>query len=219
MSGGFVYILTNEAMPGFVKIGFTQKNDVADRVRELDNTAVPMPFEIHYAAEVPNCRKIERTLHFVFGENRARKNREFFRINPDLAKAIIELVAITPVEYSDEEQHIDANERTEIENIRSRREIRTFKSLNVPVGAVLRFTKDNNVTCTVVDDRKVDLNGKVVSISAAALTVIRQMGYNWATVNGMEYWIYNGIRLSGLDSDVDDPANALITTEIDVASV
>ena len=75
MSEGFVYVLTNAAMPGYVKIGLTQQDDVADRVRQLDNTSTPLPFEVYYAAKVPDCRKLERTLHFVFGEKRARLNR------------------------------------------------------------------------------------------------------------------------------------------------
>src|SRR5690242_17526452 len=115
MSGGIVYILTNEAMPGYVKIGLTQQNDVGERVRQLDNTSLPMPFECYFAAHVPDCRKVERTLHFVFGERRARRNREFFTIEPDLAKAIIELVAIDQVKLSDAEQAIDKTERREIE--------------------------------------------------------------------------------------------------------
>ena len=126
MSGGIVYILTNEAMPGYVKIGLTQQNDVGERVRQLDNTSLPMPFECYFAAHVPDCRKVERTLHFVFGERRARRNREFFTIEPDLAKAIIELVAIDQVKLSDAEQAIDKTERREIEQERKRREVRTF---------------------------------------------------------------------------------------------
>ncbi|KHS41593.1 GIY-YIG nuclease family protein [Novosphingobium subterraneum] len=215
MSEGFVYILTNEAMPGFVKIGLTQQDDVADRVKQLDTTSVPMPFEVHFAARVPDCRKLERTLHFVFGENRTRKNREFFKINPDLAKAIIELVAIAPVEYSDEEQDIDAKERAEIEQTRTRREVRTFKSLNVPVGAQLTFTKDDAITCTVVSDRKVLFEGQIMSATAAALAVVRQMGYDWKTVNGMEYWAYKGVKLSSLgegqpDFEADEEADSAI---------
>jgi hypothetical protein len=87
---GIVYILTNEAMPSYVKLGLTRQSDVAERVRGLDNTSIPVPFECYFAAEVPDCGKLERTLHFVFGEKRARRNREFFIIDPDLAKAIID---------------------------------------------------------------------------------------------------------------------------------
>ncbi len=49
---GIVYIFTNEAMPGYVKIGMTQADDVAARLKQLDTTAVPLPFECRYAARV-----------------------------------------------------------------------------------------------------------------------------------------------------------------------
>ena len=176
MTGGIVYILTNEAMPGYVKIGLTQQNDVGDRVKQLDNTSIPVPFECYFAANVADCRKVERTLHFVFGENRARRNREFFTIEPDLAKAIIELVAIDKIMITDEEQDIDANERQEIEDMRSRREVRTFKTLNVPVGSTLTFVKDDQIKCTVASARKVQFRDEITSPSAAALTLVHEMG-------------------------------------------
>ena len=115
MSEGIVYILTNAAMPGFIKIGLTQQDDVSLRVKGLDNTSLPLPFECYFSARVPDCRKLERTLHFVFGEKRARLNREFFTASPDLAKAIIELVAIQNVTPSDAQQDITPEERREIE--------------------------------------------------------------------------------------------------------
>ncbi|MBA3729839.1 MAG: hypothetical protein H0W92_03405 [Sphingomonas sp.] len=37
-----------------------------------------------------------------------------------------------------------------------------------------------------------------MSPSAAALTIIREMGYDWPKVSGMDYWQYDGIRLSNL---------------------
>lgn len=195
MSGGIVYILTNEAMPGYVKIGLTQQNDVGERVRQLDNTSLPMPFECYFAAHVPDCRKVERTLHFVFGERRARRNREFFTIEPDLAKAIIELVAIDQVKLSDAEQAIDKTERREIEQERKRREVRTFTSMNIPLGSTLTFVKDETITCTVSAARKVQFRGEEMSPSAAALIVIQEMGYDWPAISGMGYWAYQGIKI------------------------
>jgi hypothetical protein len=195
MSAGIVYILSNAAMPGYVKIGLTQQNDVMDRVKQLDNTSVPVPFECVYAARVPDCRKLERTLHFVFGESRARRSREFFTINADLAKAIIELVAEQEIAFTDAEQSIDAGERREIEEHRKRREVRTFPSLNIPTGSELTFTKDENITCVVSGARKVTFRGQQLSPSAAALMVVNEMGYDWKAVSGMEYWAFNGVRL------------------------
>ena len=211
MNGGIVYILTNEAMPGYVKIGLTQQNDVGDRVKQLDNTSIPVPFECYFAAYVEDCRKVERTLHFVFGEKRARRNREFFTIEPDLAKAIIELVAVDKIVLTDEEQDIDASERQEIEEMRSRREIRTFKTLNIPFGSTLTFIKDDQITCTVASTRKVDFRGELLSPSAAALAVIHEMGYEWPAVSGMAYWEYKGVKLCDLGgqnaNDVDDDSD------------
>ena len=86
---GIVYILKNEAMPGYIKIGLTRDDDVEQRLRSLDNTSVPLPFTCYYSARVPDCIRLERRLHFVFGEKRARLRLEFFRTDPDLVKAII----------------------------------------------------------------------------------------------------------------------------------
>ena len=43
-----VYVLTNESMEGLVKIGRTSTG-VEQRIRELDNTSVPLPFQCFYA--------------------------------------------------------------------------------------------------------------------------------------------------------------------------
>lgn len=185
-------------MPGYVKIGLTRQNDVGERVRQLDNTSIPVPFECYFAAYVPDCAKLERTMHFVFGEKRARRNREFFTIDPDLAKAIIELVADSKVDVTDVEQSIDKAERREIEQMRRRREVRTFTSLNVPIGATLTFAKDRDITCAVSQPRKVLFRGEELSPSAAALRVVHELGYDWSAVSGMDYWEFNGEKLSHL---------------------
>ena len=42
---GIVYLLTNECMPGIVKIGMTSRADMDNRLKELYTTGVPQPFE------------------------------------------------------------------------------------------------------------------------------------------------------------------------------
>jgi len=59
-----IYILINEAMPGYIKIGLTN-NDLIGRIKGLDNTSVPLPFECFYAARVKNAKETERLLHDV----------------------------------------------------------------------------------------------------------------------------------------------------------
>ena len=41
---GIVYVLSNEAMPGLVKIGLTQRSELEVRLNELYSTGVPLPF-------------------------------------------------------------------------------------------------------------------------------------------------------------------------------
>jgi hypothetical protein len=92
-SGGVVYILTNPAMPGFVKIGRTQY-DVTQRMTDLDNTSVPVPFVCFYAARVDNAKAVEAALHVAFECTRIRNTREFFYIKPEQVKAALELAAL-----------------------------------------------------------------------------------------------------------------------------
>lgn len=74
-----VYVFTNEAMPGLVKIGRTS-NAVDDRLTDLSaSTSVPLPFECYFAAEVRQAAALERKLHELFSEYRVNPKREFFK--------------------------------------------------------------------------------------------------------------------------------------------
>ena len=53
-----VYILTNESMPDTIKVGITGNLD--RRIKELDTTGTPLPFECYYAVEVENAAAIEK---------------------------------------------------------------------------------------------------------------------------------------------------------------
>ena len=74
----------------WVKIGkCTRPVDV--RSRELDNTAVPLPFEIYATLKTNDCAKVERHIHKEierFTNLRIRKNREFFNVLPEKALEI-----------------------------------------------------------------------------------------------------------------------------------
>lgn len=58
-----VYLLTNEAMPGIVKIGMTT-DSIESRIGQLNaHSGVPLPFECFFAAEVDSCSRVEKILH------------------------------------------------------------------------------------------------------------------------------------------------------------
>ena len=81
MAEGIISILINEAMPSCVKVGKTT-DSIENRMKGLDTTGVPLPFECFYAAKVADMSFMERQLHDAFSDNRVRKSREFFNIDP-----------------------------------------------------------------------------------------------------------------------------------------
>jgi hypothetical protein len=107
-----VYILTNPVMPGVVKIGKTNKEDVADRVKELFTTGVPVPFDCVYACVVNDNDSIEKTMHAKFTKHRINPKREFFWLNPKAAVKALKVYEIedaTP-DVRDDADHIISEE-------------------------------------------------------------------------------------------------------------
>jgi hypothetical protein len=79
---GFVYILTNEAMPGLVKIGRTTR-EVDVRAAELWQTGVPTRFNVWAQERTPDCVQLEAFVHGDLKNHRVSRVREFFRVDPD----------------------------------------------------------------------------------------------------------------------------------------
>lgn len=79
-SYGFVYVLTNAAMPGIVKIGFTERSPRA-RADELSgSTSVPCAFQVYSYVETEDPQASERAVHLALAEHRVSQSREFFRM-------------------------------------------------------------------------------------------------------------------------------------------
>jgi hypothetical protein len=200
-----IYVLTNEAMDGLVKIGRTTTS-VEQRIRELDNTSVPLPFQCFYAGEVKDSAFVESHLHQAFSDKRVRSNREFFRIDPNQVKAAIQIA--DPADVTPRvDVVVDASDVQALKKAAANEERRSrlrFTELGVPVGAVLTFTKDPAYTCTVVSDGKVNFELEVLSPSAAALKVVRKLGYQWVAVSGSDYWMYEHETLTARRLRLED---------------
>ena len=83
-SSGIVYVLTNEAMPGLVKIGRTTQDDPQVRMDQLYNGAsgVPVPFDCVLAMRVEDLKSVEKALHKAFGPQRINPNESSSRSIP-----------------------------------------------------------------------------------------------------------------------------------------
>jgi hypothetical protein len=81
---GFVYVLSNSAMPGIVKVGRTAKL-AEDRAKELHDTGVPVPFDVEFRAATSHPKAVEQEAHTILASCRVTAKREFFRTSPSSA--------------------------------------------------------------------------------------------------------------------------------------
>jgi hypothetical protein len=88
MGGGYVYILTNSAMPGIVKIGSTKLSPEA-RARQLSTTGVPAPFRVIAYQKVEDELRVERELQSLFSKQRVHPRREFYETTIEEAQAAL----------------------------------------------------------------------------------------------------------------------------------
>lgn len=198
-----VYILTNEAMPGLIKIGRTN-GEVSDRVRQLDTTPIPLPFECFYAAEVTDADRVEKAIHEAFGDHRVRKNREFFKLSPDKPKAIIELLCLKNVTPGIE-IFSEPDDQEAVSEAKKRRAAFSFPLVGIKPGTVLQSVFDDAINCTVIGDRRVEFRGEEQSLSSSALQIAHEKGLGWSAVAGPDYWKFEGKTLSELREENASP--------------
>ena len=189
----FVYILTNEAMPGMVKIGMTSVG-IPERMRSLDVTSVPLAFECYYAARVDDMARVESALHTAFGDKRVRASREFFRVDPYRVKAFLELLALEDVTPR-EDVETEPGDAEAIQHARRMRPRFEFPMADVPVGAELTFARGDGFTARVIDHRAIEFEGETTSLSASAKQILQRLGYTSPQVQGTAYWLYEGQTL------------------------
>ncbi len=190
--GDIVYVMTNEAMPGIIKIGYT--DNVENRIKSLEGTALPLPFECHYAARVENAKAIESTLHSLFSEYRIRQNREFFRLSPE---KVVTALRLTP--HQDVTPRVgvfeDAEEQRAVTETRARRDRINLRAIDVPVGAELVFSRDTDIKCRVLNETQIEYQGTVTSLSRSALNILQSKGHSVSSVSGSVFWMYEGETL------------------------
>ena len=189
---GIVYILSNPAFDNYVKIGRTI--DIEQRMKQLDNTSVPLPFRCVFAIEVDDDDVVEKLVHQTFADVRVRTTREFFEIDAQRVIAALKLTKgrdVTPKkDIAEDEESIVALERAI-----TKRKSYSFSDAHVNVGDVLSYTKDESITAIVVADKKIKFEDQVISLSKAALILLHREGYNWKQANGWAYWMKDGETL------------------------
>ena len=200
---GKVYILTNDYMPGVVKIGYTTQS-IEDRLRELDKTGVPWPFRCHFAIETERYKEIESFVHDAFADYRIRDNREFFKISPERVVAALRIAGEKEIKINNaatDESGKQLEEKTDSEATKKRFQ---FDKFGIPLGAELTFTRDKEKKCKVIEGGNVEYQGATYSLSKLAIKLMNELGYNWKYARGPAFFEFNGDVLTDIQDKYEN---------------
>lgn len=210
---GIVYVLTNEAMPGLVKIGYTKRKDIKRRMKELYGTGVPLPFVCHYACQIPidRCEFIEKKIHSAFAPNRLNPDREFFQILPSQVVSIFEILGpdgkdVTEEVSKDINKQLTAGEKEALNNATDKKKKRpslNYELMGIPVGAVLTFNDNPSITVKVQSAKKVEYNDEITSLTS----VTKKLMHLTSTIQPTPKWSYNGKSLSEIYNETFTPSD------------
>lgn len=89
---GWVYVISNKAMQGMVKVGYSTK-DPELRAAELNHTGSPHPYVVEYEMLIEEPYQIEQQTHKFLSSKREAK--EWFRCSAEEAVAAIKQVSGT----------------------------------------------------------------------------------------------------------------------------
>lgn len=214
---GYVYILTNPSFRAdWVKIGKSSR-PVDVRSKELDNTAVPLPFEIYATLRTRKYSEVEKQIHKQIDrltDLRIRQNREFFNIAPSVALDIMRDIAdllddaeLTiyidgkpVVSKNKEEDHKFEKEKEEKQRKAPKPPFK-FHMIGLNVGDTVIFDP-LNLSVRVASDDKIEYDGRLYSLSAFTANFLpEEMQTASGAYQGPKYFSYQGKKLSDLRNE------------------
>lgn len=187
MAKGYIYIMTNPALRDMVKIGYA--TDVESRRKQLSTTALPYEYEIYATYETTGRledKKLHKMIDNLNPDLRISKNREFFVLSPEDAYELLESIAT----ISGTADKLKKVKKESEKSQRTKRPPVNFAKCNIPVGAELVFIEDPTVIAIVVNERKVEYNNEITSLSAIS---DRIKGYS---TSGPSSFTYKGKTIS-----------------------
>lgn len=208
---GYVYILTNPSFKeDWVKIGKSSR-PVNVRSKELDNTAVPLPFEIFATIRTIKFNEVEKLIHKTIDrltDLRIRQNREFFNIQPQIALDILRDISTTIddafIELYRNNQPV--KEATEIldDEPHKRRSPFKFSMVNIQIGETVVFTP-RDIKVKVASDNQVEYEGRIYKLSPFAAAFLPDDMRNASDAyQGPKYFTYKGKPLDELRKELEE---------------
>ncbi len=199
---GYVYILTNPSFrEDWVKIGKSSR-PVDIRSKELDNTAVPLPFEIYATIQTVKYNDVEKHVHKTIDrltDLRIRQNREVFNVPPqialdifnDIAKMIDDAVVTIykdnkPVPHPEKEKSPEATKRV------VKRGRFKFSMVGIKIGETITFIP-TRTEVKVASDDSIEYEGRIYKLSPFVGTFMPEEKQNTSgAYQGAKYFSYKG---------------------------
>lgn len=208
---GVIYILTNPSFPEYVKIGYA--DDVEQRLRQLNRSeCIPFAFRVFATYEV-NSRLSDLKIHTIIDKlnpdlrsietfSGQKRVREFYAMSPEDAYSILEAIAeihgcedkltlVTPnaneVQAEETAMEIDTESTERASNF-------SFSKCQIPVGNDIEYAYDTTIKAKVVDDRNVEYNGEIMSLTALA----KALSGKKYSIPGPKYFKYKGEWLNDI---------------------
>ena len=211
---GYVYILTNPSFKeDWVKIGKSSR-PVDIRSKELDNTAVPLPFEIYATLKTVKYNEVEKLIHKTIDrltDLRIRQNREFFNVAPAKALDILKDISTTLDDAEIDEVYLGEQRKktTHInesvdDNIKKQQRPRfKFSMINISIGETITFLP-TGIEVKVADDDKVEYQGRLYKLSPFVGTFMpKDRQNNSGAYQGAKYFSYKGEILDDIRTKME----------------
>lgn len=212
---GYVYILTNPSFrEDWVKIGKSSR-PVDIRSKELDNTAVPLPFEIFATIQTSKYHDVEKHVHKTIDrltDLRIRQNREFFNVPPQIALDIFNDIAkmiddaVVTVYHDNKPVKTDEPKPSEPSNKPGKTERRgrfKFSMIGIQIGEIITFTP-TNLEVKVASDDSVEYDGRIYKLSPFVGTFMPEDKRNTSNAyQGAKYFTYYGQVLDDLRTQAE----------------
>lgn len=208
---GYVYILTNPSFKeDWVKIGKTSRS-VEERVNDLDNTAVPLPFQIYATLQTKGYNEAETFIHKALDhltKSRIRSNREFFNVQP---QQVLEFFYDCQDMFKDSIITIYKDNKP-IESIPAIKDGSTtiakrgrfkFSMVNIHVGEMITFVP-TGIQVRVASDNTIEYNGVEYKLSPFVGTFMPEDKRNASNAyQGAKFFSYNGKILDDLRAEIE----------------
>ena len=207
---GYVYILTNPSFKeDWVKIGKSVR-PVDVRSKDLDNTAVPLPFEIYAAIKTSKFNEVEKLVHKTIDrltDLRIRQNREFFNVPPQVAFDIFKDIASAVedaelIEYK--KGDADSADDDSDECPHARRGRFKFSMVGIKIGEKITFIPTGTIV-TVASDDTVEYDGRIYKLSPFVGTYMPANKRNTSNAyQGSKFFSYKGKILDDLRKEAEN---------------